>query len=180
VLARGRDDSLSGVTERRRRLLELPRAVLRRFRRLQAQTRREQRRATNIAHALEFCRRVLTRRVVLFLISDFLDDGYLNVLRSANRRHDVVCVHVTDAREMAFERAGLLALEDAESGATRLVDTESAAFRRSLTGEAERRMAQLTAELRASGIDLIRIDATRPVIEPLLAFFRMRERRSRR
>jgi hypothetical protein len=49
-----------------------------------------------------------------------------------------------------------------------------------VAGDAERRIAALTSELRASGIDLIRIDATRPVIEPLLAFFRMRERRLRR
>ncbi len=181
VLARGRGEV---TAESRRGLLDLPRDVLRRFRRLRARTRstagRPDRRATNIAHALEFSRKVLTRKVVLFLISDFLDEGYLGVLRSANRRHDVVCSLVTDARETAFERAGLIALEDAETGATRLVDTESAAFRAQVSRHAEQRIASLTSELRASGIDMIRIDATRPVIEPLLAFFRMRERRLRR
>lgn len=178
VLARGRVDEPPAA--RRFNPFRLPLSVLRKFSRLKAMTRREPRRATNIAHALEFCRKVLPRKVVLFLISDFLDDGYLNVLRSANRRHDVVSVLVTDERETRFCGAGLLALQDAETGATRLVDTGSAAFRESLSQQALDRIGSLTSQLRASGVDLIRIDATRPVIEPLLAFFRMRERRLRR
>ena len=178
VLARGQVDERSGRGGGNP--FRLPIEVLRQFWRLKKNTGKEPRRATNIAHALEFCRKVLPRKVVLFLISDFLDDGYLPVLRSANRRHDVVSVLVTDARESEFERAGLIALQDAETGATRLVDTDSKSFRASVASAAEQRVARLTTELRSSGIDLIRIDATRPVIEPLLAFFRMRERRLRR
>lgn len=178
VLARGRSDE---PAERKRfNPFKVPLGVLRRFRRLKDKTAHEPRRATNIAHALEFCRKVLPRKVVLFLISDFLDEGYLDVLRSANRRHDVVAALITDDRETRFESAGLIALQDAESGATRLVDTGSAAFRESLKGRAETRIQRLTSDLRGSGVDLIRIDATRPVIEPLMAFFRMRERRLKR
>ena len=98
-------------------LLELPRiraAVVREA----AATRRahEPRRSTSIAAALEFCRQVLPRRAVLFLISDFLDDGYLQVLRHANRKHDVVAALITDPREAEMPPAGLVTLEDAESG----------------------------------------------------------------
>jgi uncharacterized protein (DUF58 family) len=180
VLSRGREAPGEAPPPRRFDPLGLPRAVLARFRRLRAATRREPRRATNIAHALEFCRRVLPRRTVLFLISDFFDEGYLEVLRSANRRHDVVCVLVTDEREQRFDRAGLLTLADAETGATRLVDTESAAFREAVQQAADERVAALETQLRASSIDLVRIDATRPTIDPLLAFFRLRQRRLRR
>ena len=137
-------------------------------------------RATSIAHALEFTRRVLPRRAVLFLISDFLDEGYLSVLRSASRRHDVVSVLVTDEREMGFDKAGLIALEDAETGQTRLVDTQAPGLREELAVMARTRIERLSGELRSAGVDMIRVDATRPVIEPLLAFFRMRERRLRR
>ena len=123
---------------------------------------------------------MLPRRAIIFLISDFLDDDYLNVLRSVNRRHDVVCVRVTDKRELEFESAGLLTLEDAETGARRIVDTQSSEYRRALEATASDHLETLQSELRASGIDLVRIDATEPVVDPLLAFLRMRERRARR
>ena len=160
--------------------LELPRRVLRKFRQLRARTRGEPSRATNIAHALEFCRRVLPRKVVLFLISDFLDDGYLDVLRNANRRHDVVCVVVGDRREREMPPTGLIAMADAETGRTRLVDTSSPELREAVSEAARARLEALTTELRASSIDVVRIDATESVVDPLLAFFRMREKRARR
>jgi hypothetical protein len=142
--------------------------------------RRTRDRATNIAHALEFCRKVLPRKVVLFLISDFLDEGYLDVLRHANRRHDVIGCLVTDERELELPPAGLITLEDAETGALRTIDTRSASFRKAAEGHNQQRIDSLRSSLRASRIDLMQIDAAKPVIDPLLAFFRMRERRLRR
>ena len=183
VLARGREDAPERdllSARRRRNLDELPRWVATRFLELLRRTRGSRRRATNIAAALEFCRRVLPRRAVIFLISDFLDDGYLDALRSVNRRHDVVCVQVTDRRESEFESAGLLTLEDAETGEQVVADTQSITFRDAVREAAAAHGDELQAALRASGIDLVRIDATQPVVDPLLAFFRMRERRARR
>jgi uncharacterized protein (DUF58 family) len=178
VLARGEAQPAPPIE--RSFLLELPRAVRRWFARLQQQTRREPRRATSIAAALEFCRRVLPRRAVLFLISDFLDEGYLQVLRHANRKHDVVAALITDPREAAMPPAGLVTLEDAESGRSRLVDTRSRAFRDELAARASAREAQLRDQLRATGMDLVVFDASGSMVDPLLRFFRERERRLRR
>ncbi len=188
VLARGQDVSgVGGVGDgaeasRKRSFnpFKVPRWIMRKFRRLEAKTRSAPERSTSIAHALEFCRRVLPRKAVLFLISDFLDEGYLDMLRSANRRHDIVAVMVTDERELEMASAGLIALQDAETGRKRLVDTRSKAFRDEMARMAEERIGNLQSELRASKVDLIRIDAAKSVVEPLLAFFRMREKRLRR
>ena len=138
------------------------------------------RRSTSIAAALEFCRQVLPRRAVLFLISDFLDEGYLQVLRHANRKHDVVAALITDPREQEMPPAGLVTLEDAESGKTRLVDTRSDAFRTDLAARARTRREQLAQDLRATGMDLVVFDASESMVDPLLKFFRERERRLRR
>ena len=188
VLARG-EEVATGPT-RRWSLLDLPRAVRAWFRKLQDQTRQlpgptqgpaaGTRRATSIAAALEFCRKVLPRRTVLFLVSDFYDEGYLQVLRHANRKHDVVSVLITDPREQTMPPAGLVTLEDAESGQTRLVDTRSASFRDELAKAARERVAKLDADLRSSGVDLIVLDAAGSVVDPLLRFFRERQRRLRR
>jgi len=183
VLARGQSetpgrDRPAAVAPPSRSLL--PEFVRRQLRRLREASRSDPRRATHIGGAMEFCRRVLPRRAVLFLISDFIDEGYLPALRSANRRHDVVSVLVTDDRELELADSGLIMLEDAESGQQRLVDTASAGFRAQLKEQAAARIKGLESALRSSGIDLVRVDATRPVVDPLLRFFRMRERRRRR
>jgi len=138
------------------------------------------RRSTSIAAALEFCRQVLPRRAVLFLISDFLDDGYIQVLRHANRKHDVVGALITDPREAAMPPAGLVTLEDAETGATRLVDTRSKEFRDDLAKRSAQRQKDLADQLRATGMDLVAFDASGSMVDPLLKFFRERERRLRR
>jgi uncharacterized protein (DUF58 family) len=161
-------------------MLELPRTVRRWFARLAARTKAEPRRATSIAAALEFCRQVLPRRAVLFLISDFLDDGYLQVLRHANRKHDVVAALITDPREAAMPPAGLVTLEDAETGQLRLVDTRSSGFRSELAMRARDRQDVLRDQLRATGMDLVVFDASGSMVDPLLRFFRERERRLRR
>ena len=178
VLARGEDEAPTAL--RPGNPLGLPRAVLRRFRELVTRRHKQRDRSTNISHALEFCRRVLPRKVVLFLISDFIDDDYIDMLRHANRRHDVICALVNDERELSLPPAGLLTLEDAETGELRCVDTRSAAFRKSAGEHSQARIDALETSLRASRVDLLQIDAARPVIDPLLQFFRMRQRRLRR
>jgi uncharacterized protein (DUF58 family) len=161
-------------------LRDVPHFVRTLFGKLRARTAAPTPRSTSIAAALEFCQQVLPRRTVMFLISDFLDEGYLPVLRHAHRKHDVVGVLITDPREAEMPPAGLVTLEDAETGKTRVVDTASAEFRAELLRTARARRQQLADELRASRIDLIPLEAGESVVEPLLRFFRERERRSRR
>jgi uncharacterized protein (DUF58 family) len=178
VFARGHE--APGTASSRWKASELPRRVWAWFRGLRDVTARAPRRSTSIGAALEFCRKVLPRRAVVFLVSDFLDDGYLDVLRHANRKHDVVAALVTDPRERAFVPAGLVTLEDAETGATRLVDTRSDAYRARVAEDAAYRRQRLEESLRASGVDLLPIDAAGSVVDPLLRFFRERARRSKR
>jgi uncharacterized protein (DUF58 family) len=92
----------------------------------------------------------------------------------------VVAVHVTDPRERGLPPAGLVTFEDAETGQVRLVDTASPTFRAAFEARAGTRQAALERDLRASGVDLLTIHADRPIIDPLLRFFRMRQRRLRR
>ena len=141
---------------------------------------RNARQGTNIAAAVEFFLTVNRRRTVCFVVSDFIDDDYEQALRAANRKHDVVAVLITDPRELEMDNVGLVALEDAETGQRRVVDTGSKAFRQALTEGAEQRLQDLRTRLATSGIDLIHIDASRSVVDPLVRFFKNREKRLRR
>jgi uncharacterized protein (DUF58 family) len=136
--------------------------------------------STDIGRAMEFLLSVMVRKTICFVVSDFFDEGYEQALRAANRKHDVIAVLVTDPREFEIPPIGLVALRDAESGRTRLYDTGSSAFRRQVKLAAEQRLVDLERRLGRSGIDFIHIDASESVVDPLVRFFRMRERRTRR
>jgi uncharacterized protein (DUF58 family) len=141
---------------------------------------RSPREATDIGKAMKFLLSVSARKSICFVVSDFLDEGFERALVTANQKHDVIAVLVTDPREFSLPSVGLVTLRDAESGAVRVYDTASAAFRDKLASASAARARDLEHRLRASGIDFIHIDAAGSVVEPLVRFFKMRERRSRR
>jgi len=131
-------------------------------------------RGTDLAASLQALEPLLRRRSVLFLVSDFLADGWRPALGRLARRHDVIAVHLVDPRERELPDVGLLALEDAETGAWRWVDTASPRVRERARAAAIRFDRDLAVE--EAGADLLRLDAGEPYGEALLAFFRRRER----
>ncbi len=131
---------------------------------------------TDLTAALDHLEPVLRRRSVLFIISDFMTSGFHSALGRVARKHDVVAIQLVDPRERQIPDAGLMALRDPESGAWRYVDTSNAGLR----DRFHRRMAehdlQLERSVRERGADHIRLETDKPYAEPLLAFFRRRER----
>jgi len=131
---------------------------------------------TDLAGVLEQLEPGLRRRSVLFIVSDFMATRYEAVLSRLSRKHDVVAIQLVDPRERDLPDAGLMTLRDPESGAWRYVDTGSAELRERFS----RRMADfdraLERVIRERGADLVRLDTDKPYAEPLLAFFRRRER----
>ena len=150
------------------------------WRRRGGRSLRSARNATNISRALEYFLQVNKRRSVCFVVSDFIDEGYERALRAANRKHDVVAVLITDPREEEISDVGLISLIDAESGKRQVIDAGSAAFRDAMRRDSTARVDTLRSRLAASGIDLIHVDAAGSVVEPVVEFFRARERRVRR
>ena len=134
---------------------------------------------TDIRQALEYFNSVTKKRSIAFVVSDFMDNGYDRALSIAARKHDMIAVRLSDAREMELPDVGLIKLRDAESGAERWIDTSMASVRAAYR---ERRLAQI-AELERnflrSNVDSIVIDARRGYVQPLVDFFRMREQRYR-
>ena len=132
---------------------------------------------TNIAGALEFCRKVLNKKSVLFVISDFLDVGFVPAMSNVNRKHDVIATLITDQAEAVFPEIGMIEMMDTETKQMLMVDTSSENFQNLLRSQHNNRMNQLESNLRSCGIDLIHIPSHQAVIEPLIQFLRMREKR---
>ncbi|HXE58257.1 MAG TPA: DUF58 domain-containing protein [Gemmatimonadales bacterium] len=131
---------------------------------------------TDLRAALEHLAALLRRRTVVFLVSDFLAADYHGPLERLARRHDVVALGLRDPRERELPAAGLVALREPESGRVRWVDTDSARVRERFAARAAELDRALEEELRRRGVELIRLETDRSYAEPLLAFFRRRER----
>ncbi len=123
---------------------------------------------------------VTSRKTVCFVVSDFFDEGYLRSMQSANRKHDVIGVLITDPAELRMPNVGMVTLADPEQGTTQLVDSGSSAFRRELAHRSDQRVEELRHAFGRSGIDFIHLDASGSIVDPLVKFFRMRERRMHR
>jgi uncharacterized protein (DUF58 family) len=134
---------------------------------------------TNIAAALEYLSRVITRRSVVFLVSDFINKGYEKALQIANKKHDIVAITVTDPREIALPDIGFLELEDAESGEMILVDTSDGDLRSLFSKKSNQEKIERDKLFRSINVDYVDIRTDEPYVEPLIKFFRMRAKRFR-
>lgn len=132
---------------------------------------------TDVGAALDYLGRVMHRRAVVFLVSDFLAEGFETRLRVAARRHDLIAVSITDPRERELPAVGLIDLEDAETGEMITVDTSAPAVRERFAALGAERDARLRGLFRSTGVDHIRIVSGRDYVRDLVAFFRLREGR---
>jgi uncharacterized protein (DUF58 family) len=133
-------------------------------------------RGTELGAALTALEPMLRRRAVLFVVSDFLTSGYQTPMGRLARRHDLIAIQLTDQRERELPEVGLVTLWDPETGASRCVDTGDVRLREYFRRRGEEFDQLLERTLREQGSDLLRLETGRPYAEPLLAFFRRRER----
>jgi uncharacterized protein (DUF58 family) len=138
------------------------------------------RRGTALGEGLDYLNRVLRRKAIVFLFSDFLDRDYEQALRRTARRHELIAVRLSDPREQELPAVGLVELQDAETGACLLVDTDSADLRAGYKDAALARTAALQRLLRSAGVDLIEASTDGNHLDALVRFFHLRERRARR
>ena len=142
-------------------------------------------RGTDTVKALDFANHILHRRAIAFLISDFQSPGdpgkaladLRRAMRQTNRRHDLIAVHIEDAREKSLPNVGVLAIEDAETGEVVELDTADPDVRKLFERETNDRTERLVKGFRAEAIDTLELDTATPYLPALKHFFKSRERR---
>jgi len=135
-------------------------------------------RGTDLRKALEYLRNVVTKRAVVFLLSDFQDEGFDRALRVAARKHDVTAIRVADPRETSLPAVGLVAVRDPETGAVGVIDAGSRRVRESYAAAARAREEIVRETLRRCGVDLLELSTGEPYETRLVRFFRERARRA--
>ncbi len=146
---------------------------------------------TNIPAALAFLNHVVKRRSIVFLFTDFLRssaDGaqgsqagrdMVQEIGMTNARHDLVCVHLHDPRESSLPNAGLLTIEDAETGELLELDSTRSSVRQKFSETNTERLAELDRALRQAGVDTLRFSTGEPFAQTLQKFFETRRGRRR-
>ena len=131
---------------------------------------------TSLQTAVEHLNRTSKRRSVVFLISDFQDQGFESLLKVACRKHDLIPIVVTDPREMEIPSAGLVRLRDAETGETVVIDTSSRRNRQQYRQLCIEKNEQRDAMFRRLKMSPIWLSTSEDIVEPLRRFFHAREK----
>ena len=131
---------------------------------------------TDIRLALDTIHVILKRRSIVFLVSDFLADPgtYRQAMLVTNRRHDVVAFDISDPLEREIADVGIIALEDAESGHRRWVDTGDRQWRRDFSERVARLDSEKSDVFAAAGVDHVRVGTERDYLAEVGGFFRNR------
>lgn len=134
-------------------------------------------RGTNLTRALQHIDHAISRRAVVFVISDFMDQGYERALKICARKHDLIAVPIVDAAERALPNLGWIAFEDAETGEVVEFNSADPKARAAFAAAAEERIATLRRNFRRSGLDTIEVQTDEPYLKSLMSFFANRIRR---
>ncbi|MCF6155128.1 MAG: DUF58 domain-containing protein [Candidatus Brocadia sp.] len=132
---------------------------------------------TNISVALEYMNKISSRRTISFIVSDFIAHDYVHALRIANKKHDVIAITVVDPREQELPNVGFIELKDAESGEILLLDTSNPRARKEFSALNAKQKQERSKLFRSMGVDEIVISTGKNYVEPVVRFFRVREKR---
>ncbi len=129
---------------------------------------------TNVAVALEFLNNVIKKKTIAFVMSDFVSRPYESALQLAARKHDLLGIHVYDKYDKELPPAGLIQVEDAESGQTLWIDTEDKTVRNNYGAAFEKKHKYCTQVFRKSGASLLNVRTDEDYVKVLQGYFKTR------
>lgn len=133
---------------------------------------------TDLAGAIGSFHRMLRRRSLVFIVSDFLaPEGWEGPLRQLGERHDVIAVWITDPAERELPDVGVLTLEDPETGEQVRVDTSDPQVRRTYRELVRAREDRIARAFRSARVDVLPLSTHTSIVEPLVRFVTFRRRR---
>jgi len=131
-------------------------------------------RETDIAVALGYFTNVIKKRCTAFLISDFIDTGFEDALKIANRKHDLIALKISDRREYDLPNVGMVKIKNAETGRMTWVDTSFAALRDAYSKTVRKNELLQDEIFKKCGVDVAKIKTGEDYVRPLTALFKKR------
>lgn len=135
---------------------------------------------TNLMGAFRYTLTLLKRKSIIIIVSDFIDEGYLDTLKTLARRHDVVAIHTYETKEDRFPQLGIIPLFDKEKGKTVWVNTSSAGFRTKVIADYKKNREELKHFCRRYQINYLAVDVHEDYVPELIKLFKVRNRQSKK
>ena len=132
---------------------------------------------TDLNMPLEYLLKIQKRKCIAFLISDFQATNYEKNIKLARQKHDLVAISISDPRERDLPKIGLINLRDSETGETLLIDTDNREMTKLLTSYEREKWGKFKKLFRSIGVDTIEIDTDGSLVEPIIRYFKIREKR---
>ena len=132
---------------------------------------------TSIGNSLDYLLKVAKRKSVVFIISDFLDSGYNSSLKIVSKKHDLIAIQLYDPAEYKFPNIGLAKVEDPETGEMFWIDTTSKRAMKELQDDIRLKQSKFSKNAKVIGFDLIPVSTDEDFVDPLMSFFKKREKR---
>jgi len=134
-------------------------------------------RLTDLNIPLEYLLKIQKRKCIAFLISDFQATNYETNVKLTRQKHDLVAISISDPRERDLPKVGLINLRDSETGETLLIDTDNREMTKLLTSYEREKWGKFKKLFRSIGVDTIEIDTDGSLVEPIIRYFKIREKR---
>jgi uncharacterized protein (DUF58 family) len=135
---------------------------------------KSQYKGTNISEALRYFTNVIKKRCTAFVLSDFLDKGFDDAIKIANKKHDLIAVHIADERETEMPNVGLVRFRNAETGKQSWVDTSDKRVRDHYRKWNADHIIALNELFKRSGVDVVDIRTGMDYVSPLIKLFKKR------
>ena len=132
---------------------------------------------TNLATALEFLLSVLKKKAIVFMLSDFMDEGYEKTLRIASKKHDLTGIRVYDPLEAVLPKLGIVSMRDSETQSEFWADMSSIKHREILSKNIKEKWTDFEIMCISNQFDVINVKTNRDYVEPLMNYFNKREKR---
>jgi uncharacterized protein (DUF58 family) len=132
---------------------------------------------TSIKKAISYILKMVKRKSVIFLISDFIDLNYWQQLKVLNKKHDLIGVKLFDPAEFDFPNIGLVKVEDPETSESFWIDSSSNDLRREQKKHLDIREMNFEKDAKRIGFDTVSINVQKDYVKPLMSFFKMRGKR---
>ena len=132
---------------------------------------------TSIGNSLDYLLKVAKRKSVVFIISDFIDSGYNSSLKIVSKKHDLIAIQLYDPAEYKIPNIGLAKVEDPETGEMFWIDTTSKRAMKELQDDIKLKQSKFSKNAKKIGFDLIPVSTDEDFVDPLMSFFKKREKR---
>ena len=135
---------------------------------------------TNISQAITYTLNAIKKRSVIFIISDFIDEDYINNLKAMAKKHDLVVIQINDKREKEIPNLGIIPVYDKEEKKTTWVNTSSASFKKQITKTYKQNTDELKKVCRKFQINYLSVDTDENYVPKMIRLFKVRNKSVKR